>query len=142
MTTIDETTTAQTRTHILSYFTALQQRDLPSIVPLFADTVDWHIPGNKSIAPWLGTRTSKAEITIFFQLLWSATEPLSAQLNHMIIHNNVAITSGTFSSRILKTGKIYNSLFFTEITVHNGKISKYRLLEDTLALVYASINES
>ncbi|MCF2492831.1 hypothetical protein [Dyadobacter chenhuakuii] len=50
---------------------------------------------------------------------------------------DTVITSGYFETRMLKTDKIFKSLFFTEITISKGKIVKYRLLEDSFGLVLA-----
>ena len=41
---------------------------------------------------------------------------------------------------MLKTGKTFKSLFFTKITVVDGLIVKYTLLEDTFGLVRALSN--
>jgi ketosteroid isomerase-like protein len=122
---------------VLAYFTALQQRDLPAVVSLFADVVDWDVPGHQGLAPWLGKRNTREEIEAFFNLLWCNTEAISGSIDHLLVDGNVALTSGRFASRMLPTGKVYESMFFTEITVNNGLIIKYRLLEEGYGLVLA-----
>ncbi|MCF2498897.1 MULTISPECIES: nuclear transport factor 2 family protein [Dyadobacter] len=73
----------------------------------------------------------------------STTNPLTGSLNSnfsieaFAVDGDTVITSGYFETRMLKTDKIFKSLFFTEITVSKGKIVKYRLLEDSFALVLA-----
>jgi len=126
-----------TRDVVLAYFAALQQRDLPAVISLFANEVDWYIPGHEGLAPWLGKRHTREEIEAFFSLLWGNTEVISGSIDHLLIDGNVALTSGKFASRMLPTGKVYESLFFTEITVTNGLIVKYRLLEEGYGLVLA-----
>ncbi len=122
---------------VMAYFTALQQRDLSAIVKLFADVVDWNVPGHEGLAPWLGKRKTRAEIEAFFNLLWHNTEAISGSVDHLLTEGNVALTSGRFASRMLRTGKVYESMFFTEITVEDGLIVKYRLLEEGYGLVLA-----
>lgn len=126
-----------TRNLVISYFTALQSRNLNEVMALFADTVDWYIPGNETVAPWLGRRSNKQDIETFFKLLWSQTEPVSGSIHHMFVEENVALTSGIFVARMLQTGKYYESIFFTEITIQNNLIIKYRLLEEGYGLVKA-----
>ena len=124
-----------TRDIVTAYFTALQQRDLPAIVKLFAEEVDWDIPGHQGLALWLGKRRTREAIEEFFTLLWRNTEAISGNLDHLLVEGNVALTSGRFASRMLQTGKVYESMFFTEITVEAGLIAKYRLLEEGYGLV-------
>nr|WP_067058088.1 nuclear transport factor 2 family protein [Mucilaginibacter sp. L294] len=123
----------------VKYFTALSERDLEKVIVLFADELDWFIPGNKTIAPWLGQRKTRSEVEDFFRLLWQKTEAISGVINHMATDDNVVIISGSFKTRMLDTGKIFDSLFFAEITVVDGLIVKYRLLEDSFGLVQALI---
>lgn len=121
----------------VKYFTAVGQRNLKNAVVLLADELDWFIPGNEKVAPWLGQRTTRAEVESFFSLLWQKTEAISGVINHMATDDNVVIVSGRFETRMLETGKILDSLFFAEITVVDGLIVKYRLLEDSFGLVQA-----
>ncbi len=126
-----------TRDIVMAYFAALQQRDLSAVVKLFADVVDWDIPGHAGLAPWLGKRRTRAEIEVFFNLLWRSTEAVSGSVDHLLVEGNVALTSGRFASRMLQTGKVYESMFFTEIVVERGLIVRYRLLEEGYGLVLA-----
>jgi ketosteroid isomerase-like protein len=122
---------------VLKYYCALSEHNIEKIMELFPEHIDWHVPGNKSIAPWLGTRTTRDQVQEFFELLWHSTESVSATIDHIAVVENVVISSGSFATRMLKTKKVYQSLFFTEITIVQGLIVKYRLLEDTYGLVLA-----
>jgi ketosteroid isomerase-like protein len=102
----------------VKYFTALGQRNLKNAVVLLADELDWFIPGNEKVAPWLGQRTTRAEVESFFSLLWQKTEAISGVINHMATDDNVVIVSGRFETRMLEG----DSLFFAEITVVAGLI--------------------
>lgn len=37
---------------VTEFLNLLMKRDLANIVNLFADVVDWYIPGNTKLAPW------------------------------------------------------------------------------------------
>jgi uncharacterized protein len=112
----------------------LSQRDLENITSLFADKIDWYIPGDEQKAPWLGKRTSKHEVKAFFDLLWSDTDPVDATIDHVFIDGNRAVIAGSFSTKMLKTGRIVDSLFFIHMVIDNDRIVWYRLLEDSLAV--------
>ena len=122
---------------VTKYFSVLRERNIEMIMGFFPDELDWHIPGNETIAPWLGIRTNRNQVKEVFELLWKNTEPVSASINHTVTDGNVVICSGSFVTRMVKTEKLFKSLFFTEITVVKGLIVKYRLLEDTFGLVKA-----
>lgn len=129
--------TEQTQQLVQKFLQALTQRKLPELLELFADRVDWHIPGNTQLAPWLGRRESKQEIEDFFVLLWENTEPVSARLHHIIAEGNFAVVIGDFSTKMLKTGKIVDSVFSIHITAENNKIVRYCLQEDSYAVAEA-----
>lgn len=120
---------------VLRYFKALKEREINTIMSLLAKDINWCIPGNEAIAPWVGVRTNKNQIKDALELLWLNTEPISGTISHIAADENVVICSGEFESLMLKTGKTFKSLFFTKITVVDGLIVKYTLLEDTFGLV-------
>jgi uncharacterized protein len=134
---MDMTTEEKTLSTVQVFLGAMAQRDLDAITVLFAEKVDWYIPGDNQLAPWLGRRDSREGVRDFFSTLWPATEPLSAKVEHLLIDGNVAIVVGEFSTRMLKTGKVVDSLFHIQLTVEQGLITRYRLLEDSLAVFNA-----
>lgn len=133
-------TTQQTLNTIQNYLGALAQRDLEKLLAFFPENVDWFVPGNEDAAPWLGKKSTKEEIKTFFELLWANTEPLGAKIDSIFAEDNHAAVIGEFSSRMTKTGKTYESLFSIYFTLEDNLIVRYRLLEDSHALVNALKN--
>ena len=125
---------ANMNSFVQNFLKHLGERNLSALVDLFAENVDWFIPGNEALAPWLGRRSTRAEVQHFFELLWENTEPVSASIDHMFIDNEHAVITGEFSTRMLKTGKVVDSLFSIQMTVLENKIVRYRLLEDSYAV--------
>lgn len=117
-----------TQNIIQMFFKHLHERNLKDLTDLFSDKIDWYIPGDETKAPWLGRRSNKQEISDFYELLWKSTEPISVKVESVIIDNNVAVIAGEFSTRMLKTNKIVDSLFFIQITIQDNLIFRYRLL--------------
>lgn len=129
--------TEKTRDLVQQFFQSLAARNLENLIPLFGEKVDWFIPGNQELAPWLGKRNTKPEIIEFFKLLWKRTEPVSARVDRILVEDNFAIVIGDFSTRMLQTGKIVNSIFSIHITVEANLIVRYRLQEDSYAVSVA-----
>ncbi|MFB9055912.1 nuclear transport factor 2 family protein [Mariniflexile ostreae] len=117
----------------------LGKRDLNNLISLFSENIEWEIPGNVEKVDWLGKRSSKDEIKKKFEMLWSATEPLSVRINKIFMEDDEAVIAGAFSTRMLKTNKIVDSIFFIHMVVKDQKIIKYTLLEDSYAVSEALI---
>jgi ketosteroid isomerase-like protein len=128
-------TTEETRAVLMDYFRRMGTQDPEQVAALFADEVDWFIPGNQAVAPWLGRRGTRSEVTEFYRLLWSAVTPLGADLQHLLVDGDVAVATGEFSSRMNQTGRVLESLFSIVFFVRDGRIIRYRLLEDSHGVV-------
>jgi ketosteroid isomerase-like protein len=127
----------QTRKVISDFYQALADRELETLIHLFSEKVDWDIPGNEELAPWLGKRKNRQEIEEFFKLLWKSIEPISAQIDHILVEGDFAVVTGEFSSRMLRSGQVYASMFSAHFTVKEANIVRYRLQEDSYGLVEA-----
>lgn len=115
----------------------MTERNLDELVELFADEVDWEIPGDQEKAAWLGKRTDKNSVLEFYELLWNNTEPVSAEIEKSLFEENYAVVIGNFETKMLQTGKNVRSFFCIQITLENDLIKKYRLYEDSLAVSQA-----
>lgn len=126
-----------TRQLVKQYLHALMARDVPALLACFADTVDWDIPGAQELAPWLGPRRTRDEIADFYAHLFQQTEPVTAQLDYLLVDGPVAVVTGSFSTIMTRTGRLFSSRLCMQIVFEADKITHYRLLEDTLALARA-----
>jgi ketosteroid isomerase-like protein len=136
MTTTD-TNTATTREVVQAFFQRLAAREPEPIADLFASEIDWLVPGDQTVAPWLGRRQARQDVVDFYRLLFESVEPIGAELQHLLVDGEVAIATGEFASRMRRTGKIVESPFAVDFTVRNGRIVRLRLLEDSQAVVRA-----
>ena len=130
-------TTQQTRTTVQQFFQALAARDLGGIGGLLAEEVDWEVPGNQELAPWLGKRRTRQDVLASLDLLWQRAQPVRGEMEHLLVEGDFAVVTGEFASRMLPTGKLYESLFSAHFTVVDGLIVRYRLQEDSYGLVVA-----
>jgi ketosteroid isomerase-like protein len=128
-------TTEETRAVAMDYFRRMGTRESEQVAALFADEVDWFIPGNQVVAPWLGRRGTRTEVAEFYRLLWSAVTPLGADLQHLLVDGEVAVATGEFTSRMNRTGRVLESPFSIVFLVRDGRIVRYRLLEDSHGVV-------
>jgi len=132
----------QTKNIVQHFLQLMAKRKLVELTNLFSEKIDWYIPGNIEKALWLGRRNSKEEVKEFYELLWKNTVPVSAQIDKIFVDANNAIITGEFSTKMVQTNKIVDSLFCIQITFENDLIVKYRLLEDSHAVSVALTNSS
>jgi ketosteroid isomerase-like protein len=104
---------------------------LTELTQLFSETVDWYIPGDETKATWLGIRNSRQEVSDFYELLWKNTQPISANIDNIFADEENAVIVGEFSTKMVKTNNILNSLFCIQMRIQDNKIVRYRLLEDS-----------
>lgn len=111
-----------TRLVVENFLYYMQKRDLKNLVSLFADEVEWQIPGNTADIKWLGKRNFKSEVQNFFISLWSATEPLSAEVSKIFVDNFDVVIIGSFNTRMIETNKTVSSIFFIHFFSIKGKL--------------------
>ncbi|WP_057937854.1 nuclear transport factor 2 family protein [Algoriphagus resistens] len=124
----------KTRDVITMLFESMSQRNLTRLSELFADQVDWEIPGDVQRAPWVGKRENKTEVCAFYRLLWKNTEPISASVETVMVDGHQGIVIGEFTTKMLLTDKIISSFFCIHIALKNNLIYRYRLYENTLTV--------
>ncbi|MCL1673786.1 nuclear transport factor 2 family protein [Elizabethkingia ursingii] len=127
----------QTQQVVEQYYHNLALGNYEANVQLFADHVEWRIPGNAECAVWIKDRNTKEEVSTFFKELYENIEGISFDVSGKFYHENRAVVTGHLVSRVLSTGKLFDSHFTVQFTIDNGLITKYLMLEDSYGLVEA-----
>jgi ketosteroid isomerase-like protein len=122
-----------TREVVEFFFKSVTERNLEELVSLFSENVDWYVPGDENKGAWLGKRKGNKAVADYYELLWKNTTTITAQLDHIFVDKDDAVITGELSTTMIATGKPFDSLFFIRMHVEHGKITKYRLLEDSYA---------
>ncbi|QXV63769.1 nuclear transport factor 2 family protein [Mucilaginibacter sp. 21P] len=131
------TGTTSTKEVIKDFYNALASRNTKMIAGIFATNIDWLIPGDQALAPWLGYRSTPEEVKDFFDMLLDNIESKAFEIEHLITDGDFGVVTGKFVSTMLATGKDYSSPFSAHFRIEDGLIVYYRFLEDSYALVKA-----
>lgn len=123
-----------TKKVIVNFYDILLNKKSGEITDLFAENVDWDLPGNNEKFPWVGKRKNKREIAEFFRLLSEKVKPEMFNIDFIAINGENATVVGNLASRILQYDKVFNSEFVAIFKVRDGKIIKYHFLEDSYKL--------
>jgi len=120
---------------VASFMERLGERDAEGIGELFADEIDWYVPGSEAL-PWTGSRSRREQVAEYFRTMWPAYVPgqSSATVDKVVIHGDDAVVFSTFSHTVIKNGRRLNNPAALHLTIANGQIVRMHLYEDTLAV--------
>ena len=127
--------TDATRRTVNQLFEKLHAGAAPeAIASLFGEDVDWHIPGDVDLVPWIGRRQGRDGVAAFLRDLRQRVEPLRFEIRSIVAEGEKAVALGELESRVKSTGNIIETEFAIELTVRSGLIVRYRLFEDSFAV--------
>lgn len=117
---------------------SIGRRDLAGLKSLFADEVEWFVPGSSAL-PWTGRRTQGDQAPDFFTVMWShfATGKSTANVDDIISDGGNVVITGTFTHVVAQNGNTFTTPVSLHIKVENGKIRYLQLYEDTLLISQA-----
>jgi ketosteroid isomerase-like protein len=137
------TATATTRQVLNEFFGRLARFEPRAVANLFAETVDWDVPGDKRV-PWTGRRSSREQVEVYFQTLWSECDPAQTDnaVGPILVDGPDAVVLAVFTQTIRATGKRFSTPAAVHITVDDaGLITRFRIYEDSYAVARAYAGE-
>lgn len=129
-------TTAQTSTNAVidSFFARFAAGDILGLIDLFAARFDFVVNGAPNI-PWSGRRSTPAELADFFNSFGQVLAPAQVYaITARIVDGENAVVLGHNTFEVLATGKSFTNNFALHMTVADGKITTYRMHEDSYAI--------
>lgn len=131
MATITDITTA--------FLERLGAQDAEGLGQLFADEIDWVVPGDPQLTPWAGKRSSRSEVPEYFRALWGALEPGKSvvSVDALVTEGDEAVVFAVFDHVAAPTGRPFHTDVAMRLTATDGKITRMHLFEDTAATAAA-----
>ncbi len=108
--------------------------DAGEIAGLCSADVRFEIAGEAGLLPWLGQRTGRDAVADFIRDTRRLIERVRFDVHEILASDDRAVVVGELASRIKATGKIFESAFALILTVSNGEITGFNLLEDSFGL--------
>jgi ketosteroid isomerase-like protein len=109
------------------------------IASLFSEDVDWDIPGNVEIVPWIGKKIGRTGVADFNHQIRTLVESVRFEVSNFLVGGNRAVVLGALESRVISTGKLITTEFAYDLTIENGQIIRFRMFEDSFAVSEALI---
>jgi ketosteroid isomerase-like protein len=108
------------------------------IAKLFSENMEWEIAGDTGILPWIGQKSGRAAITDFVSVSRAMIERISFGVHDILAGDDRAVIFGSLASKVKRTGKIVKTDFAMMLTVANGEIVRFQMLEDSFAVSQAA----
>ncbi len=104
------------------------------IAKLFSETLEWEIAGDTGALPWIGHKSGRAAITDFVRDSRAMIERISFEVHDILASDNRAVILGSLASKLKRNGKFVKTDFAIVLTVANGEIVRFQMLEDSFAV--------
>ncbi len=108
------------------------------IAKLFSENMEWDIPGDAGVLPWIGKWSGRAAITDFVTNSRAMIERISFEVHDILAGDNRAVILGSLASKLKRTGKTVKTDFAIVLTIANGEIVRFQMLEDSFAVSQAA----
>lgn len=108
------------------------------IAEMFSDELHWNVPGDTGALPWIGHKTGRSAITDFLRDSGQMLERLALEVHEVLASDDRAIILGDLASRVVSTGKTIETAYAIVLTIHDGKITRFLMLEDSFATALAA----
>lgn len=120
---------------IQSFLERLGRQDADAVAALFADDIDWYVPGTKAL-PWTGRRSKGAEVAEYLRTLWPnfVAGESTVDVDTVLVDGDDAVIFSTFQHTVKRNGRTLITPSAMRFHVANGKITKMQLYEDTAAV--------
>lgn len=103
----------------------------------YAEDVDWFIPGNTAVVPWIGRKTGRAGVAEFFTQLRELTASGQFAVDTILGDGDRCVVLGSLRTEVLATGRNIDSDFAFDVAIRDGLITRYHMFEDTWAVATA-----
>ena len=112
-------------------FAALGRGDMQGLLALFAEGIEWIIPGEWPLA---GTHRGHAGVADLFQKAFEMVEMSFLEPREFVAQGDRVLVVGFTRGRVKATNRTFEDHWVFAFTVRNGKVTNIREYIDTLAL--------
>jgi len=119
---------------IKAVYEAFKRGDIPGMLKMMAEDVDWVFPGSSDASPYAGAIKGRAAVGKFFELL-AANEDLQVfDVREFVAEGESVVAFGYYRSRVKATGQTLEGEWAEMFRVRNGKVAGSKYYVDTAAV--------
>ena len=118
-------------------YAAFGRGDLPAILELLTDDIEWIEPGPADVIPTAGTYRGKEEVAGFFATLGENLEIHKFEPHKFIAQDDDVVVLISTEGTVKPTGRKVTDHLAHVWTFKGGKLARFEAFEDTAASVAA-----
>lgn len=118
-------------------YTAFGQGDLPAILAVLDEEVDWFFNGRSSDIPFAGHRQGHQQMIAFFATVAETCEVQAFGPHEMLTCGEYVVSLGSERVLVRATGRVFETEWVHLFTIRNGKIVRLREYYDTAVMAEA-----
>lgn len=103
------------------------------IADLCTPDLDWHVPGDTGVLPWVGHKSGSLAIADFVRDTQTMIQRESLEIHDILANDKRAVVLGHLRTRITATDKVIDSAFAIVLRFAGDKIAGFLMLEDSFA---------
>lgn len=121
-------------------YAAFGRGDVVAGLSSYADDIDWAMPGSPDIFPYAGKRSGLEQVAQFYSTFAETEEVEQMELQDFIAQGDKVLVFGHYKGRVKSTGRSYTKDFIHAVTLHDGKVTKFReyVASDDMYAAFAS----
>lgn len=108
------------------------------IAELFSTDVKFEVPGDIGALPWIGRSIGRPAVSDFILGTRRLLERVRFDVQATLADEDRAVILGELISKVVATGNLIESPFALILSVSEGKISTFLMLEDSFAVSRAA----
>ena len=112
--------------------------DPDEVASLFAPDLVFEVQGDDGALPWIGRRTGRDAFAGFVRDQRALTEPIAFEVEDVLAGDARAVTVGRLETRIRATGRVVAGAFAFVLTIADGVVTRFQMLEDSFAVSRAA----
>ena len=115
---------------IRNLYDAFGRGDIQTVLGMMADDVDWYDPGPPAVTH-AGRYRGREGVLQFFSRIGESLAIETFQPTEFIAQGDRVIVLGSIRAKVIQTGLVYDNEWAMSWTLHEGRISKWQVYEDT-----------
>jgi ketosteroid isomerase-like protein len=97
----------------------------------FSPDLVFEIQGDDGVLPWIGRKTGRSALVDFVRDMRTMTEPLDFKIEDVLASESRAAIVGALQTRIKATGEVTSTQFAIILTIADGVVIRFQMLEDS-----------
>ncbi len=118
-------------------YAAFGRGDVPAVLDILADDVQWFLPGPVDLVPYAGSRTGPEQVAEYFREFGEAVEMTQFEPQDFFAQADKVVVLGHYEARVKKTGKVIKTDWVHAFVLRDGKIASFHGYEDSAAVAAA-----